>query len=215
MPANLQLKSMDNRSQYIEPLIRLIELNEDKSWLHAFLNLKKGGYLPGGGAGSLNDWGPIYADNIRQAWYSHLYSILRYLYDGNLAVGQLKEISEIKTRNHIRVIRCLSCNNRYQHPAVFESYIALDFYHHHLASLLESKEWVNLFTPGQTFEHPETNALRDILIRKYDAENIKIVEFVNNGYQCPHCGKVRGETEHELYGVKKDASGSIVLIMFK
>ena len=80
---------MNNKEQYINPLIRLIEINEDKSWLECFIGLKTGGYLPGGGAGSLNDGGPSYSDKFKSSWYSNLYDLLRYLFDNNLPAEQI------------------------------------------------------------------------------------------------------------------------------
>lgn len=195
---------MDNKEQYIEPLIRIIELNEDKSWLDAFLGLRTGGYLPGGGAGSLNDWGPSYSDKIKNSWYSNLYNILRQLFDNNLPAEQINELKLIKFKNNIRVIRCLNCNKSYQHPSVFESYIALDFYHRNFTQLAEKKLLLNLFNPELTFDNKKTKEFRNWLSRQYEFNNIKIYNFVNNKYICPHCSKDHGETEHDLYLIKDE-----------
>ena len=193
---------MDNKEQYIKPLIKVIELNEDKSWLDAFLGLRTGGYLPGGGAGSLNDWGPSYLDKIKSSWYCNLYDILRQLFDDNLPAEQSKELKLIKFRNNIRVIRCLNCNKSYQHPSAFESYIALDFYYKNFIGLAENKFLLNLFIPELTYENQKTKDFRSWLFKQYEANNIKIYDFVNNKYICPHCGKAHGETEHDLYFIK-------------
>jgi len=190
---------MDNKLQYIEPLIRLIELNEDKTWLDAFIDLRSGGYLPGGGAGSLNDWGPYYSDKIISSWYSNLYNILRHLFDNNLPAEQINEVKVIKFKNNIRVIRCLNCNKSYQHPSVFESYIALDFYNNNFAQLAENKLLLNLFIPELTYENQKTKEFRSWLSGQYEINKIKIYDFVNNNYICPHCSKADGETEHDLY----------------
>jgi len=190
---------MDNKLQYIEPLIRLIELNEDKTWLDDFIDLRKGGYLPGGGAGSLNDWGPYYSDKIKSSWYSNLYYILRHLFDNNLPAKQIYDVKLIKFKNNIRVIRCLNCNKSYQHPSVFESYIALDFYNSNFTQLAENKLLMNLFIPELTYENQKTKEFRNWLSVQYEINKIEIYDFVNNNYICPHCSKTDGETEHDLY----------------
>ena len=197
---------MDNKEQYIEPLIRLVEMNEDKSWLDAFLNLRSEGYLPGGGAGSLNDWGPSYSNNIKSSWYSNLYKILRKLFDNNIPAEQFNELKLIKFRNNIRVIRCINCNKSYQHPSVFESCIALDFYHKNFTQLAKNKLLLNLFIPELTYENQKTKEFRNWLSGQYEANNIKIYDFVNNKYICPHCGKDHGETEHDLYILKDEVA---------
>jgi len=197
---------MNNKEQYINPLIRLIEINEDKSWLECFIGLKTGGYLPGGGAGSLNDWGPSYSDKFKSSWYSNLYDLLRYLFDNNLPAEQIKEFKLVKFKNNIRVIRCLSCNKSYQHPSVFESHIALEFYFNNFTSLSENKLLLNLFVPELTYEKQKTIEFSNWLTEQYEINNIKIYDFVNNKYICPHCGKDHSETEHDLYILKVEGT---------
>lgn len=196
---------MDIKEQYIEPLIKVIELNDDKSWLDTFLNLRSGGYLPGGGAGSLNDWGPCYSDEIKHSWYSSLYPILRHLFDNNLQAEAINEIKSVKLNNNIRVIRCLNCNKSYQHPSVFESHIALNFFSKNFIGLAENKLLLNLFIPEHTVENPKTKAYRNWLSNQYKANNIKVYDFVTNKYICPHCGKAHGATEHDLFFIKNDS----------
>lgn len=166
--------------------------------------MRKGGCLPGGGAGSLNDWGPYYLDKIKSSWYSNLYTILRYLFDNNLQAEQINELKSIKFKNNIRIIRCLNCNKSYQHPSVFESYIALDFYHKNFIGLAENNLLMNLFILEHTYENQKTKEFRNWLKRQYEANNIKIYDFVNNKYICPHCEKEHGETEHDLYIIKNE-----------
>lgn len=206
---------MDNKEQFIEPLIRLIELNEDKSWLDAFLRLRTGGYLPSGGAGSLNDWGPSYSNNIKSSWYSNLYIILRLLFDNNKPVEELNELKLIKFRNNIKIIRCLNCNKSYQHPSVFESHIALDFYHKNFTELAKNESLLHLFIPELTYKSQKTKEFRYWLSRQYEANNIKIFNFINNKYICPHCGKENGKTEHDLYTLKNELADQKLFIREK
>jgi hypothetical protein len=195
---------MDNKEQYIEPLIKVIEQNEDKSWLRYFLDLRVGGYLPGGGAGSLNDWSPSYLNEIKHSWYSNLYKILRHLYDNNLQANHINEIREVKLSNYIQVIRCLICNKSYQHPSVFESHIALNYFYKNFIELAEKKLLLNLFIPELTYENQESIDYRSWLIKQYETNNIKIYDFVSNKYICPHCCKEHGKTEQDNYFIKNE-----------
>jgi hypothetical protein len=197
---------MNHKEQYIEPLIRLIETNEDKSWLPDFLGLRNGGRLPGGGAGSLNDWAPVYTDKTISSWYSTLYQILRYLFDNNLSADQVDSFRALKFRNNIRVIRCLNCNKSYQHPWIFESYVALEFYHKNFISLANNHSLLKLFIPELTYGSEKTYEYRIWLTEQYEMNNIKIYDFVVEKYVCPHCGTGHSETVHDLYLIKKDGT---------
>jgi hypothetical protein len=200
---------MKNREQYIEPLIKLIELNDDKYWLQAFLDLRKGHGLPGGGAGSLNDWGPYYSDQIEYAWYSNLYRILRQLFDNDLSAKEIYCNKEVKFNNNVHIIRCLNCNKNYQHPSVFERHISSGFYSRNFVNLAKNKQLLNLFNPEQTYKSFAVNEYRDWLKKEYEVNDIKIYDFVNAKYICPHCEKDHSETEHDLYVVKGDGVNKI------
>ncbi|MCO5269434.1 MAG: hypothetical protein M9897_11150 [Brumimicrobium sp.] len=160
--------------------------------------------MPGGGAGSLNDWRPSYSDKIKNAWYSELYDILRYLFDNNLQAEHINEVKSIRLNNNIEVIRCLNCNKSYQHPKKFESHIALDFYRKNFIELAEKGMLLNLFIPELTYENQKVKDYRNWLNEQYQVNNIKIYDFVNNKYICPHCGKDHGETEHDLFLVENE-----------
>ncbi len=71
---------MKYNEEYIEALISIIELNKDKYWLSAFTDLRIDKDLPGGGAGSLNDWSPQYETVEEKAWYGVLYRLLKEWY---------------------------------------------------------------------------------------------------------------------------------------
>lgn len=198
---------MNNKEQYIEPLIKLIELNNDKTWLQTFLDLRQDAHLPGGGAGSLNDWGPYYSDKFEKAWYPELYKILRYLFDNNLPSEQLKNFDLIHLRNNIRIIRCLHCNKSYQHPSVFESLISLNFYAQHFTAFADSKSLLDLFISDLTINNQKTKEFRRWLHQQYELNDIKVYDFVNNNYICPHCFKAHAKTIHDLYIISELQSG--------
>lgn len=206
---------MNLRSQYIETLIKLIETNQDKSWLQAFLSLRSGGYLPSGGAGSLNDWGPTYKDKIINVWYSQLYNITRYLFDNNLIPAQIDTFKPIKFRNSIRIIRCLNCGKNYQHPDVFESHIALDFYKNSFLPFANRNELIEILNPVKSFASNEIIEYRKWLSVQYDMQNIKIYDFVTAKYICPHCNKDHSETEHDLYKIISIQSGEKIFKLIK
>ena len=201
---------MNNNEQYIEPLIKLIEINEDKHWLPVFLGLRiTSQRLLVGGAGSLNDWGPSYSDKIEHSWYSNLYDIVIQLYDRNLSAEQIYCNKGIKFNNNIRIIRCSNCNKSYQHPSSFESHISLDFYCKNFVNLANGKQLLNLFNPELTYKSLAVNEYRNWLKREYEVNDIKIHDFVNGKYICPHCGKDHSETEHDLYIVKYGGTNKI------
>ena len=206
---------MTNKELYIEPLIKLVEINEDKYWLETFYSLRIGRYLPGGGAGSLNDWGPRYSDKIKSSWYSNLYNILRHLFDNNLSAEQISSIKSVQSRNNLRIIRCLNCNKNYQHPSVFETHISLDFYYKNFVQFVKNKSLLNLFIPEQTFEKSETVKYRNWLTEQYAKKSIKIYDFIAGNYICPHCGKPHQATEHDLYTVNYESEGQKILQLEK
>ena len=200
---------MQNKEQYIDPLIRLIEINEDRFWLPYFIGLKNGGYLPGGGAGSLNDWGPYYSDRFKSSWYPELYYILRYLFDNDLSADKINEFDRIKFKNNIRVIRCLNCSKSYQHPSIFESQIATRFYSRNLPVFSKNNSLLDLFNPEMTYEKKQTKEFRKWLTKQFHINDIKIYDFVTNKYICPHCGIIDNETEHDLYVLKDDGKSEM------
>lgn len=190
---------MSHRTQYIEPLIRLIEINEDPTWLSSFQGLRSGGFLPGGGAGSLNDWGPYFADQIKSDWYSILYDILRHLFDNDLPPKNIDTYKAIRLRNNIQIIRCLSCNKSYQHPSSFERHIALEYFLKNFKNLADRQLLLNLFIPEMTYNSLDVSKYRNWLTGQYAFNSIQIYDFVTAKYICPHCHKVHAATEHDLY----------------
>jgi hypothetical protein len=192
---------MDDRTQQIETLIALVELNLDDTWLSEFRSLRNGGYLPGGGAGSLNDWGPYYAGEIHSTWYSNLYNILRYLFDNNLPLNQLDDCKLVKFRNNIQIIRCLYCDKSYQHPSRFESHISLDFYQKYLPVFAEKQRLPEILDAQESFERKSVLEYRNWLAAEYEIYGILVYDFVSAKYVCPHCAKAHMETEHDFYRI--------------
>jgi hypothetical protein len=193
---------MKHKDTYIETLIQLIELNEDKTWLDYFLALRTGACLPGGGAASLNDWKPFYRDTITNAWLSNLYDILRHIFDNNLGDTDVYEYKFIKFNNNIRIIRCLHCHKSYQHPFIFESHLALRYYKNNFVRFAENKQLINLLIPIWTYENEQAKQYRNWLSEQYEQNHIQVYDFVANQYRCTHCGQVGTDTEHDLYTIK-------------
>jgi adenine-specific DNA methylase len=191
------------RHQYVELLIKLIETNHDPTWLPYFLELRTGGQLPGGGAGSLNDWGPSYANPEEEVWFNKIYEVTRYLFDQDLEPSQADNFHSIKFRNNIRIIRCLNCNKSYQHPSVFETHFALDFLKNSFVVFAESNKLIEILDPKQTFNSNRVIEYRDWLRNEYSNNNIKVYDFVSANYVCPNCRKDHAETEHDLYKIDK------------
>lgn len=192
---------MKHQAIYIEPLIQLIELNSDPAWLNTFYDLRKGFGLPGGGAGSLNDWGPSYRHPVEQNWYTHLYQMLRYLYDRDLPPEALDKFKTIEFRSNVRVLRCVGCQQRYQHPALFETPLALGFYANQIPFFQQSGILVEITRPEKTFFAPMTEAWRTWLVEQYKQNQIVSFDFVAAGHRCPNC-KQQAQTEHDLFFVR-------------
>lgn len=201
------MKTLTYQDQYIETLIKLIEANLDDTWLETFRSLRTGGYLPGGGAGSLNDWGPFYSDRIQGVWYGNLYDILRFLYDGNIDANCINAYKPIKHRNNMQIIRCLHCGGSYQHPSPFEAHFALDFYSRCLPQFVDNGKLTEILTPSESFENKNVIEYRNWLINRYEIKNIKIYNFVSAKYVCPHCENTDFETAHDLYKISHSDLG--------
>ncbi len=194
---------MDDRTQYIETLIKLVEANQDKTWLPEFLSLREGGHLPGGGAGSLNDWGPVFSDEIAGVWYTDLYELLRFLFDNDFASSRLGECKKVQFRNNIQIIRCLNCGKSYQHPTRFESNVALNFFRDNLPKFAAERRLPEILNGESSIENREADEYRNWLAAQYKLNNIKIYDFVSAEYICPHCGTAEFETEHDLYRIEQ------------
>lgn len=204
---------MDNRKQYIEPLIKLIEINDDKYWLYTFYNLREIGYLAGGGAGSVYDWSPSFSNNMHYSWYNHLYEILLYLLNNNLPAEKIDLIDKIKNWNKVSIIRCLNCYEKYQHPKVFESHIALYFYKKNFHSLAKKQLLLDLFNPEITYNSTEVNIYRNKLIQLYQQLNIEIYDFIANDYLCPHCNKNGNDIRLDNYYIQTNNNDDKTLMI--
>ena len=187
---------------YIETLIKLIELNSDLEWLDTFVNLRKGGTLPGGGAGSLNDWGPSYNETKTDAWYGELYEIIRTLFDSDAMPDQIDLLIKSDDKNQIRVIRCLSCDQSYQHPGIFEQHLAARYYYHNLVFFAKGHRLTDILKPELSFNSKPVLEYRKWLLEQYAMCHITVYDFVFAGYICPHCNQVDPETKHDIYQIE-------------
>lgn len=188
---------------YSEILIKLIELNDDRTWDKVFHSLREGKNLPGGGAGSLNDWGPYYINEIENSWYPLLYDILRFLYDNRLAPSEFIKAVELKNVNQITLLKCKNCNAYRQHPRSFETQLAKLFFSKHLIEFLNEKNWPNLFLKEYSYESEFTNIYRDKLIQEYKKLNVYvgITNKINPMKHCPNC-KTDADFEHVNFKIK-------------
>src|SRR5690554_4164204 len=198
------------RTEYIETLIKLIELNEDDYWLDSFLNLRNGGYLPTGGAGSLNDWGPYYSNEIQSSWFNILYEVLKYLFQQELPINHLNEVLSKWKTNHL--IRCSNCSLQYQHPNIFERQIAVKYFEENLKKYIEQNNLEMILNPANSYKNEKANEYRENLINIYKSKNIIIYDFISNNYFCPHCKKQNAETFHDEYQINEVFSGNLELV---
>lgn len=197
------------RRGYIETLIKLIELNSDHEWLEYFRNLRTGGSLPGGGAGSLNDWEPSYNETKTDAWYGQLYDIIRVLFDNNAIPDQIDQLTKSDDKNQIRVIRCLRCEQSYQHPGIFEQHLATRYYHNNLVFFAKGHRLTDILKPELSFNSKPVLEYRKWLLEQYAMHHITVYDFVFAGYICPHCNYVDPETKHDIYHIVSTNSEDI------
>ena len=206
---------MIDKTQYIETLIKLIKLNKDQEWTSTFINLRTGANLPGGGAGSLNDWGPSYKDDLQDVWYSGFYGIMRFLFENNLEPDAINQYREIVNLNKFRILRCLDCDYRYQHPSRFESHVAMKFYQQNTAKFYYENRLIDILNPLESYKSPSVKSYRDWLSSEYTRLGIKIYDFISAKYVCHHCGAKNSGTEHDLYKLEKTFFGKMKLTHIK
>lgn len=187
--------------QYQEGLIRLVEKNQDKEWLSYFVGMRKGGVLPQGGAGSLNDWGPIYLDLYEQTWYSCLYDILMELYRKRLYPNKINQYRTVKNRHTAEILMCSNCKQKFQHPNVFEKLISTEYYAKHLEKMINSLKLELIFDPLNSYKSDEANNYRKSLNRAYQDKGILLYDFVKNKYICYTCER-RVVLAHIKYTIK-------------
>lgn len=203
------------RNQYIETLIKLVEQNNDTVWTATFLLLRQGHPLPGGGAGSLNDWGPTYTNHFENAWYTKLYAILRFLHDQDLRPESILDYKFVKSRDKFGIIRCLMCDKSYQHPDVFESQVAYDYYATNFVQYAESGRLTSILRSENSYASAMATEFRNWLEHEYALHEIKIYDFVKNKYVCPHCGRSKAAFEHDCYICDLDTAGHRRLSLHK
>ena len=189
--------------QYQEGLITLVEKNQDKNWMPAFIDMRNGGFLPQGGAGSLNDWGPIYLDIYQSSWYNCLYDILMELYRKRLTPAHINEHRTIKNRHTSEILMCSNCQQKFQHPNIFERLIATEHLAEHLEDLISSLSIESIFKPSNSFESDYANKYRASLNQAYKKEGILLYNFVKNKYKCPTCQQ-KMDLTHIKYGIKRN-----------
>lgn len=185
--------------QYQETLIWLIDKNDDDQWTEDFHNLRNGGSLAWGGAGSVNDWGPSYSDFYEDCWYGDLYDIIFEVFRASAGPDDVLKNVHLRDCNKSEIIRCLACRKSYQHPAIFESLIANLYYAKYLVGMIGANNLMMLVRPEYSYRSEEAVGLRNWLKGEYDKHNIKIYDFVTGKYVCPHCGAKDFKTEHDQY----------------
>jgi hypothetical protein len=153
------------------------------------------------------DDGPYFFGDLERVWKNELFRILRFLFGEQLEPGAITRYKQVRLRNNLRIIRCLVCNNRYQHPDVFESYFAFDFYANNFIEFVNKEKLVNIFDPHTSYHSAKVEKDRAWLNRQYDKYNIKINDFVEAQFHCPHCSAKTDRIEHDLFKITKNLFG--------
>ena len=190
--------SSNTRNEYSALLIELVELNQDKEWLDYFHNLKLGRDLPGGGMGSLNDWSPSYQNDIEYAWFNLLYRITHKLLTEKMEPEFVKDDFSIKHKNEVNILKCTNCNQKFQHPRIFENQIATFYYLRNFTKFVEQKRLKDFSNPNFSYKNIEAIELGDNLKSEYNKNDIILFDFQKNKHICPKCDE-KMEIEHLDY----------------
>jgi uncharacterized C2H2 Zn-finger protein len=181
--------SNETKQQYSELLIELVELNEDKQWLEYFHNLRLGHDLPGGGMGSLNDWSPSYKDDIEYAWFNLLYGITHKLLTEKLESEFIKDDYSIKHRNEANILKCPNCEQKFQHPRIFENHIATFYYFKNFSKFIKQNMLKDFTNPNFSYKNLVAIQLRQSLESEYEKNDIILFDFIKHKYNCSKCDK--------------------------
>lgn len=192
--------STNTRNEYSALLIELVELNNDKQWLEHFYNLKLGWNLPGGGMGSLNDWSPSYENEIDHVWFNLLYRITHRLLTEKLEAEFIKDDYSIRNRNEVNILKCSNCHQKFQHPRVFEDYIARFYYFKNFSKFVEQKMLKDFTNPNFSYKNLEARKLRDSLESEYVKNDIILFDFLKHKRICPKCD-TKIKIEHIEYEI--------------
>ena len=194
--------SNKTKEQYSELLIELVEKNEDKQWLVYFHNLRLGHDLPGGGMGSLNDWGPSYKNDLEHAWFNLLYRITHKLLTEKLESEFIKNDYSIKHRNEVNILKCPNCGQKFQHPRIFEDQIATFYYFKNFSKFVEQNRLTDFTNPNFSFKNLEAVELRQSLESEYATNDIILFDFIKHKYICSKCDK-KMEFDHIDFKIKE------------
>ncbi len=186
------------RKEYASLLTELVELNEDKQWIEYFYNLKLGQDLPGGGMGSLNDWSPSYPDVKEYAWFNLLYGITHNLLTQKKEAEFIKDDFSIEHRNEVNILNCEHCNQKFQHPSIFENHIATFYYLRKFSKFVEQKRLVDFTNSNFSYNNIEAIELRESLESEYEKNDIILFDFIKQNHMCPKCNK-KMDIEHTDY----------------
>jgi len=188
-----------NTVQFQETLIKLVEENQDHQWLEAFFELRNGNSLPGGGAMSLNDWGPNYIGIKKDIWYSNLYDVLRKVIKTSNIDEELKsfKFNSIHFKKYLR--ECPVCGLFHCHPKTIEESISIEFLSKMIPNYLGSNKLQELLDPSNSFNSDEVNFFRTELHYHLSRKGILPHNFLREIVLCPHCEQDDHEPKSDKY----------------
>lgn len=187
--------SNNTKQEYSYLLIELVEQNEDKQWLKYFHNLRLGHELPGGGMGSLNDWSPSYKNDMEYAWFNLLYRITHKLLTEKKETEFIKNDFSILHRDEVNILKCSNCDQKFQHPRIFEDHIATFYYYKNFAKFAKQNKLKSFINPNYSYNNIEAKQLRESLECEYKKKNIILFDFLKHERICPKC-ETKMEIEH-------------------
>ena len=192
--------SVKTRNEYTSLLTELVELNEDKKWIEYFYNLKLGQDLPGGGMSSLNDWSPSYRNDKEYAWFNLLYRITHNLLTKKQESEFIKNDFSIEHKNEVNILKCPNCKQKFQHPRIFENYIAIFYILRNFTKFVEQKRLKDFTNPNFSYKNIEARELRESLEAEYKGNDIILFDFIKSKYICSKC-EIKMDFEHLDYEI--------------
>lgn len=197
---------MKYNEEYIETLIKTVELNTDQTWTGAFHQLRENKNLPGGGMGSLNDWSPSYNSIGENAWYRLIYYLIKewYIpkalkehyeffnyqknpdqikYENDIKYSiELIENERLQMYKEIDVLECENCKTKFCSEYTFEITTAKRTF---LLQAIKNKTQIsNLTLPENGFKSIVANQIRTKLTELLSSNN---VETLNKIRPCNKC----------------------------
>ncbi len=107
----------------------------------------------------------------------------------------MTDVFSIKHKNEVNILKCTNCNQKFQHPRIFEDHIATFYFLRNFTTFVEQKRLKDFSNPNFSCKNIEATELRNNLKSEYDKYDIILFDFLKNNDICPKCDQIM-EIEH-------------------